>query len=46
MTDSLAPVRKSKSELEQMVKANGGKIFQSHTAADPMICVADKRKET
>jgi DNA ligase-4 len=42
MTESVTPQRKCKGELEQMVKANGGKIFQTHTAASPMICVADK----
>ena len=44
MTESLIPEKKSKAELEQMVKANGGKFFQTHDAATNTICVADKRK--
>ncbi|KAI9876992.1 MAG: DNA ligase (ATP) [Pleopsidium flavum] len=43
ITESLRPEKKSKAELEQMVKANGGKIFQTHDAAPKTICVADKR---
>ncbi|KAI9821016.1 MAG: DNA ligase (ATP) [Phylliscum demangeonii] len=43
MTDSTKPEKKSKTELEKMVKANGGKIFQIHTAASLMICIAEKR---
>ena len=42
MTESLAPEKKSKVELEEMVKANSGKVFQVHTAASQMICVADR----
>ena len=43
LSEALKPQKKSKAELEQLVKANGGKIFQSPTAADDMICVADKK---
>ncbi|KAE8146821.1 ATP dependent DNA ligase domain-containing protein [Aspergillus avenaceus] len=43
MTDSVTPVRKSKAELEQLVKANGGKFYQTNSAAPDMICVADRR---
>ncbi|KAI9774767.1 MAG: DNA ligase (ATP) [Geoglossum umbratile] len=43
MTESLKPEKMSKAQLEQMVKANGGKIFQTHTAAPEVICIADKR---
>ncbi|KAI9836321.1 MAG: DNA ligase (ATP), partial [Sclerophora amabilis] len=43
MTESLSPVKKSKAELEQLIKANGGKIFQTHTAAPNIICIADRR---
>ncbi|KAI9852197.1 MAG: DNA ligase (ATP) [Thelocarpon superellum] len=43
MTDSLQPERKSKAELEQMVKANGGQIFQTHTTHPDIICIADRR---
>ncbi|KAF5865704.1 DNA ligase (ATP) [Aspergillus alliaceus] len=42
-TDSTAPVKKSKAELEQLVKANGGKFFQTNNAAPNTICIADRR---
>lgn len=42
MADSNTPVKRSKGELEQLVKANGGKIFQTNTAASDIICVADR----
>ncbi|KAL4741955.1 DNA ligase 4 [Aspergillus similis] len=44
LTDSNAPVKKSKAELENLVKANGGKIFQTNNAAPDTICVADRSK--
>ena len=44
MTDSSKPEKRTKAELEQMVKANGGKIYQTHDAAPNTVCVADKRK--
>lgn len=40
MTESNVPEKKSKSELERLVKANGGKIYQINTAAPDTICVA------
>jgi DNA ligase 4 len=43
LSEALKPQKKSKAELEQLVKANGGKIYQSPTAANDMICVADKK---
>lgn len=43
LSEALRPQKKSKAELEQLVKANGGKIFQSPTATDNMVCVADKK---
>jgi DNA ligase 4 len=43
LSEALKPQKKSKAELEQLVKANGGKIFQSPAAADDMICIADKK---
>ncbi|OJJ50946.1 hypothetical protein ASPZODRAFT_148327 [Penicilliopsis zonata CBS 506.65] len=43
MTECLAPEKRSKAELEQLVKANGGKIYQTSTAATNTICVADRR---
>ncbi|EPS42427.1 hypothetical protein H072_3586 [Dactylellina haptotyla CBS 200.50] len=41
MTESSKP-RKSKAEIEGMVKACGGKIFQSDGGADDVKCIADK----
>ncbi|MCJ1388191.1 DNA ligase (ATP) [Xylographa bjoerkii] len=43
MTDSLIPEKKTKAELERLVKANGGKIFQTHNASPGTICIANKR---
>ncbi|KAI9801549.1 MAG: DNA ligase (ATP) [Sarcosagium campestre] len=43
MTDSSQPDKHSKAEIEQLVKANGGSIYQTHTAASDMICVAERR---
>ncbi|KAK5149355.1 DNA ligase (ATP), partial [Oleoguttula sp. CCFEE 6159] len=40
MTEFIKPVKKSKAELEQLVKANGGIIVQSQTAAKDVVCVA------
>lgn len=42
MTESTAPEKKSKGELEQLVKSNGGKFYQTHTAASDTICIADR----
>lgn len=42
MTESCAPQKKSKGELEQLVKSNGGKFYQTHTAAPNTICIADR----
>lgn len=44
MTDSIWPApKKSKLELEALVKANGGKIVQTHTAVPETLCVAARR---
>ncbi|CAI6332252.1 unnamed protein product [Periconia digitata] len=44
MTDQVYPVKKSKAELEALVKANGGKIVQRDSINDKkLIIVADKR---
>ncbi|KAL8735952.1 MAG: hypothetical protein Q9166_000514 [cf. Caloplaca sp. 2 TL-2023] len=43
MTESLKPVKKTKEELEQMVKANGGKILQQRNASMDTICVGERR---
>lgn len=42
MTESGAPQKKSRGELEQLVKSNGGKFYQTHTAAPNTICIADR----
>ena len=43
LTDMLKPQKKSKSELEQMIKANGGNIFQNASAKEDIVCVGEKR---
>ncbi|KAI4151272.1 MAG: hypothetical protein L6R39_002069 [Caloplaca ligustica] len=43
MSESLKPEKKSKEELEQVVKANGGRIFQQRNASANTICVGDRR---
>ncbi|KAI9678570.1 MAG: DNA ligase (ATP) [Caeruleum heppii] len=43
MTESTRGEKMSKMELEQVVKANGGRFYQTHTAAPNTICVADRR---
>jgi DNA ligase-4 len=42
ITESLKPEKKSKAELEEMVKAHGGTIVQSQNAKENIICVADR----
>ncbi|KIW03508.1 uncharacterized protein PV09_05274 [Verruconis gallopava] len=42
ISESLKPVKKSKAELEQLVKAHGGNVVQSQSAAEKVICIADK----
>ncbi|CRG83984.1 DNA ligase 4 [Talaromyces islandicus] len=43
MTDTKTPEKKTKAELEQLVKSNGGQIYQTHTAAPNTVCIADRR---
>ncbi|OOF97481.1 hypothetical protein ASPCADRAFT_206313 [Aspergillus carbonarius ITEM 5010] len=43
MTDSGAPAKKSKADLEQLVKSNGGRLYQTDNAAPNTICIADRR---
>ena len=43
MTESIKPEKKTKIELEAMVKANRGKIVQSATAVENTVCVAERR---
>jgi DNA ligase-4 len=44
MTESTIPEKKTKPQLEQLVKANGGKIYQTNTAAADTLCVAERSK--
>ena len=43
MTESTRPEKKTKIELEEMVKANGGRIVQTHNAVENTVCVAERR---
>ncbi|KAF2014841.1 ATP-dependent DNA ligase [Aaosphaeria arxii CBS 175.79] len=43
MTDQTSPVKRTKSDLEDMVKANGGKIVQRDSDGNNLVVVADKR---
>ncbi|KAK2737554.1 DNA ligase (ATP) [Myotisia sp. PD_48] len=43
MTEATKPEKKSKAELEQLIKANGGKFYQTNSAAPDTICIADRR---
>ncbi|KAI2335020.1 DNA ligase (ATP) [Ophidiomyces ophidiicola] len=43
MTDALEPKKVPKVELEQLIKANGGKIYQTNTAAPNTVCIAERR---
>ena len=42
MGECLFPEKKSKLELEELIKGNGGKIFQKHDAAPVMICIGER----
>jgi DNA ligase-4 len=43
MTESTWPEKKTKAELEEMVKSNGGRIVQTHDAVENTVCVANRR---
>jgi DNA ligase-4 len=43
LSGSSAPEKKSKAELEAMVKAHGGSIVQSYAGAGRIVCVSDTR---
>ena len=43
MTESTRPEKKTKIELEEMVKANRGRIVQTHNAVENTVCVAERR---
>ncbi|PVH89948.1 ATP-dependent DNA ligase [Cadophora sp. DSE1049] len=42
MTEMQHPQKKTKAEIEQAIKVNGGSIFQSVTAREGIICIGDK----
>lgn len=44
MTESLGPEKKSKAELEQLVKANGAKFFQTENADPDIKVIGDRSK--
>jgi DNA ligase 4 len=43
ITESLHPVKKSKPELEELVKLHGGAIVQTQNAVPDTVCIADRR---
>ncbi|ESZ94553.1 hypothetical protein SBOR_5043 [Sclerotinia borealis F-4128] len=43
MSEMLHPVKKTKVEVETIIKNNGGQIYQSPTAKEDMIVIAEKR---
>ena len=43
MTEAKRPMKRTKLELEEMVKANGGKVVQTHDAVESTVCIADRR---
>ena len=43
MTEQIHPTKKTKAELESLVKANGGKIVQRDSTDKNLVVVADKR---
>lgn len=44
LSESLRPEKKSKNEIEDLIKSNGGNVFQIHDAKPTMICVGDRSK--
>ena len=44
LSESLRPEKKSKTEIEDLIKSNGGKVFQTHDAVPTIICVGDRSK--
>jgi DNA ligase-4 len=43
LSEMLSPQKKSKAEIEQIIKSNGGAIFQSPTAKEGIVCIGDKK---
>lgn len=42
MSDMINPYKKSLADITQLIKANGGAIFQTHTVRPDMLCIGDK----
>lgn len=43
LSEMIHPVKKTKAEVETIIKNNGGEIYQSATAKEEIIVIADKR---
>ena len=43
MTESVAPAKRSRAEIEHLVKANGGNIVQTPNAVPHTICIGERR---
>ncbi|KAI0378701.1 ATP-dependent DNA ligase [Hypomontagnella monticulosa] len=43
LTDCTTPVKKSKTQIETLIKENGGKVFQRATPGTNMILVAERK---
>ena len=43
ISDSTVPEKKSKADLEQMIKSNGGTIVQAQAGKENLICIGEKR---
>jgi DNA ligase-4 len=43
LSEMIHPVRKTKAEIEQIIKSNGGSVFQSPTAKEDILCIGDKK---
>ncbi|KAI4210026.1 MAG: hypothetical protein LQ351_007076 [Letrouitia transgressa] len=42
MSDQLQPEKRSKGQLEQIIKANGGRVLQKHDAVPNTVCIGDR----
>jgi DNA ligase-4 len=43
LSEMLQPQKKSKADIEQILKSNGGSIFQSVTVKENIICIGEKK---
>ena len=43
LSEMIHPQKKSKTEVEQIIKSNGGSIFQSPTVKEDIICIGEKK---